>query len=401
MKSILIALLMAIILPKVRTLLGGCFCVLLLNSVAVAEIHRTDIRSVEAQMLSPVMGTTNNYSDLPAAQSAMIKMGANRALFSLSLKIPKSLCDKEDTGLYLGVIYDQDKVFLNGELIGITSDPDNVNFRKTAKPRLYLLPKQVLRCNQENIIKIDAKSVVGKRLGPLRDKILVGPWWELEIMADRLQEYLLFFKEIGFFILAITLVLFALFRKYSQSQRQLAFVSFAFWSGLMCVSLSGWVFTLINHPEFLYSLHAVLVCVMLVEFSRLLALYAKILILPKLSHIWSGSISFIAFYLLFSFLPSSMMVQIYRFILLGFIVFSTHLLFHGYFAKHFQKRRLQGLFLILVEFGVFTPVQIYRLILSQFQLSDSDLFWRVIWLRCLRWLRIHRGQKMKKKLIKC
>lgn len=342
-----------LLLPKDMAIWAGCFCILGLFVLPVnAEVITAEIISVKARMISPVVDSAKSYPDISSAQTAMLKQGANRAAFSLTVRIPKSLCYKDDTGLYLGVIYDQDKVFLNGELIGITADPDHVDFRKTAEPRLYLLPKRILKCDQDNIVDVDARSLVGKRLGPLGTRILLGPWWELEIMADHLREYLLFFREIGFLMLSVTLLLLVLFRKYSQNRRQIAFVSFAFWSGMMCVSLSGWAFSLINYPEFLYLFHAALVCVMLVEFNRLLALYAETVILPGLSHLWSGLVSLIFFCMFFMVIPPGNMVQVYRFILLGLIASSMYFLVRGYLLEYLRMHRVQAGLLMLVLIGV-------------------------------------------------
>ncbi|HAT72124.1 MAG TPA: hypothetical protein DCS63_04840 [Elusimicrobia bacterium] len=317
-----------------------------------SDVYRLTVGTVTAQELMPVKRDAGLYPSLPAAQAAVIKLAAQRAIFSFDFKLPESLCGREDVGIYMGVIYDQDRAFLNSELIGITADPEHVDIRKTGKARLYLLPKRLLKCGQANTIKIDVRSLVGKRLGPFGGDIRVGPWWELERPADLLQEYMLFFREIGLLILSVTFVLFGLFWKYSFNRRQMAFVSFAFWAGLMCVSLSGWLFSLIGYPALLYAVHAALVCTMLVELSRLIALYAERGIVTKLSHFWSGTLSFACFCVFFSYLPSVNMVQVYRFILLAFIMYAVGFLFYAHVHKYFRGKVAEGIFLWLVVIGV-------------------------------------------------
>lgn len=314
-------------------------------------VRPLDVRAVSATALTPP-GAPAAYHSLTEAESAMAKAGVRRAAFDFSFDLPPALCGREDTGVYLGVIYDQDRVYLNGELIGITADPEHVQYRKTAKPRLYLMPRRLLRCGQSNAMRVDARSLVGRRLGPFVSDIRIGPWWELETYADRLQEYLLFFREVGFLILAVTLMLFSLFWKYSLNRRQMAFVAFAFWAGLMCVSLSGWAFSLIPHPFFLYALHAALVCVMMTEFVRLLAMYADHEILPGLRHFWSGSLSFLFFCGLFAYLPSVQMALVYRVLLLVYIVVSFSLVQYTIVLNGYTGMRAEAFLLGLVIVGV-------------------------------------------------
>jgi len=338
----------------------GPICVILLTNLfsaqsvaANSEIYKPAISFVEARMLVPnTDDASKSYPNLQLAETAMVSKGAKRALFSFSVELTGEYCSRSDIGLYLGVINDQDKVFFNTELIGITADPDHVKFRKTSKPRLYLIPQKSIRCGEKNNIAIDAQSLIGRRIGPFGDEIAIGPWWELEIKMDRLQEYLLFFREIGILILSVTIVLLVLFSKYSQNELQMAFVSFSFWAGLMCISLSGWFFTVIGQPEFLYSFHAALVCVMMVAFIRVLSLYVSSSLFPKLSHWQNGPISLLGFGLLFIPLTSGTMVQIYKFILLGFMSVMLYILIRGDTIKSFKERTLQWFFLILIIFGV-------------------------------------------------
>ena len=337
---------------KILITFSVLLCQLLPGSEAVRQVYKPDISDVEVEILSPVSRGKQNYQGLSAAESAMVAKGVTKARFSFPIKIPVDLCSREDLGLFLGVIYDQDRVFFNGELIGITADPENVSLRKTAKPRLYLVPKKLRNCRGDNIVAVEAKSLVGRRLGPFGGNIMLGAWWELEQKADMMQEYLLLFREIGFLILAISLVLMALFEKYSQNQLQIAFVSFSFWAGLMCVSLSGWLFTFTNHPQILYQVHAVLVCVMLVEFIRMLALYTRTPYMSGLSHWWSGLGSAAVFYVLFLSTGWVALIPFYKLILLGFVSLAALLFVSGLARKSFAGSGLQRILLFMILIGV-------------------------------------------------
>lgn len=233
-------------------------------SARASELHEA-ITSVE---LSPGL----KYSAVSATKFPSLtdaqKFAATKNLSEVTLRIHLNLsqedCRYKVPALSLGYVYDQDIAFFNGQLIGLTGNPELSKRRLSLIPRVYPIASQIFNCPGANYLDLSLKRILGGWIGPFAGKIELGEFHELqqkasvtEAMGPLLQ------RDIGILLLAISVLLISLFSRYPDNHRQTAFVAFAFSAALLCLSLSGWYYRYFDFPEIIFRLHFVLISVAL------------------------------------------------------------------------------------------------------------------------------------------
>ncbi|MGE0632200.1 MAG: hypothetical protein AB7O96_07310, partial [Pseudobdellovibrionaceae bacterium] len=124
-----------------------CLVVFLSSVTAFASSLDESIKSVE---LSPGLNFSSaeskSFPTLTAAQAFANSNNLNEVTLRINLDMKSSKCSLSYPALSFGFIYDQDRALLNGQLIGSTGNPGLSKRRLSLIPRVYPLPKQVLKC---------------------------------------------------------------------------------------------------------------------------------------------------------------------------------------------------------------------------------------------------------------
>ena len=242
------------------------YLVVFLSSVtAFTSSLDESIKSVE---LSPGLNFSSaeskRFPTLTAAQAFANSNNLNEVTLRINLDMKPSNCSLSYPALSFGFIYDQDRALLNGQLIGSTGNPGLSKRRLSLIPRVYPLPKQVLKCPGLNQLDLSLKRILGGWIGPFAGSIEFGELHELQEKA-LLTEAAgpLFQNYIGILLLAISVLLISLFYRYPDNHKQTAFVAFSLSASLLCLSLSGWYYRYFDFPQIIFRFHFVFISVAL------------------------------------------------------------------------------------------------------------------------------------------
>jgi signal transduction histidine kinase len=302
-----------------------CIAIFLASTMALAGPLNESIKSVE---LSPGLrfssSDAKSFPTLTAAQAFANAKNLNEVTLRINLDMKPADCGLNFPALSFGFIYDQDRTLLNGQLIGSTGSPGLSKRRLSLIPRVYPLPKQVLKCPGMNQVDLSLKRILGGWIGPFAGSIELGELHELQEKA-LLTEAAgpLFQNYIGILLLAISVLLISLFYRYPDNHKQTAFVAFSLASSLLCLSLSGWYYRYFDFPEIVFRFHFVFISVALTTQTIFIAAYRDM----KWANAVSKRLAFLGAFALFtaeSFSVSSVgtLLNVYLFQLLVLITAS-------------------------------------------------------------------------------
>ena len=252
-----------------------CIATLLWSLSAHASPLDKSIKSVE---LSPgltfLSAQAKSFPTLTAAQAFANANNINEVTLRINLDMKSADCALQYPALSFGFIYDQDRAFLNGQLIGSTGNPGLSKRRLSLVPRVYPLPKQALVCPGLNRVDLSLKRILGGWIGPFAGSIELGELHELQEKALITEAAgPLFQNYIGILLLAISVLLISLFYRYPDNHKQTAFVAFSLAASLLCLSLSGWYYRYFDFPQIIFRFHFVFISVALTTQTLFIATY--------------------------------------------------------------------------------------------------------------------------------
>lgn len=276
----------------------SCIAIFLSSLAALASPLDHSIKSVE---LSPGLNFSSSdaksFPTLTAAQAFANANNLNEVTLRINMEMSPTDCGLQYPALSFGFIYDQDRALLNGQLIGSTGNPGLSNRRLSLIPRVYPLPKQVLKCPGLNRVDLSLKRILGGWIGPFAGSIELGELHELQEKA-LLTEAAgpLFQNYIGILLLAISVLLISLFYRYPDNHKQTAFVAFSLSASLLCLSLSGWYYRYFDFPQIIFRFHFVFISVALTTQTLFIATYRNM----KWANAVSKRLAFLGAFALFT-----------------------------------------------------------------------------------------------------
>lgn len=253
----------------------ACLVVFLTSAPAFAGSLDESITSVELSSgLTFSSAESKSFPTLTAAQAFANANNLNEVTLRINLEMASSNCSLNFPALSFGFIYDQDRALLNGQLIGSTGNPGLSKRRLSLIPRVYPLPKQVLKCPGKNQLDLSLKRILGGWIGPFAGSIQFGELHELQEKALITEATgPLFQNYIGILLLAISVLLISLFYRYPDNHKQTAFVAFSLSASLLCLSLSGWYYRYFDFPQIIFRFHFVFISVALTTQTIFIAAY--------------------------------------------------------------------------------------------------------------------------------
>ena len=253
----------------------ACLLVFLTSATAFASSLDESIKSVELSSgLTFSSAESRSFPTLAAAQAFANENNLNEVTLRINLDMASSNCSLNSPALSFGFIYDQDRALLNGQLIGSTGNPGLSKRRLSLIPRVYPLPKQVLKCPGMNQLDLSLKRILGGWIGPFAGSIEFGELHELQEKALITEATgPLFQNYIGILLLAISVLLISLFYRYPDNHKQTAFVAFSLSASLLCLSLSGWYYRYFDFPQIIFRFHFVFISVALTTQTIFIAAY--------------------------------------------------------------------------------------------------------------------------------
>lgn len=221
---------------------------------------------------TPLDGSTKvrgfDNQSFPSLLDAL-DFAAERGLKRAHLEVTFSgqgICGRSTQGLFLGRVYDSDKVYINHQLVGQTGSPDVDTLRLSQKQRLYRIPDDMIQCG-DNTMSLELARSIGRRIGPL-DSAIVGDFHELEGRKYRLEALSLVQRDLGILLIALASILFIIFRRAPDARKYMEASAMLLSFGAYGITLSGWPYELIPWPELVYKLNAALVVTALATFLR-------------------------------------------------------------------------------------------------------------------------------------
>ena len=231
-----------------------CLSVFIASATTLASPLDESIKSVElSRGLTFSTSDAKSFPTLTAAQAFANANNLNEVTLRINFDMKPSSCALNYPALSFGFIYDQDRALLNGQLIGSTGNPGLSMRRLSLIPRVYPLPKQVLKCPGLNQLDLSLKRILGGWIGPFAGSIEFGELHALQekaLVAEAAGP--LFQNYIGILLLAISILLVSLFYRYPDNHKQTAFVAFSLAASLLCLSLSGWYYRYFDFPQIIF-----------------------------------------------------------------------------------------------------------------------------------------------------
>ena len=178
---------------------------------------------------------------------------------------PQGFCQTKDLGIWLGKVYTSDIVHLNDTYIGQTGIT-NTKISLHNKFRAYYIPNGALRCGV-NTLSLKYNRMIGTILG-VGERIYIAPFAGIEQKKYIREAFSLFERDIGIILLALSFILFVIFRQSYTQKYQFEFSFFLFLCGFSAIILSGWIFQFRFSLPVFYIVNASIVNTLLAIFIR-------------------------------------------------------------------------------------------------------------------------------------
>lgn len=208
-----------------------------------------------------IQGKKLEFSSLKQLKSYFGSNKSDRLTIELPFYLSDIQCaEMPEPGIYLGRIYDSDVTTLNGNYIGSTGSTETKTFQTSIIERAYGIPRSLLKCNGQNVLRLDIKRLIPGRTGPLEDCFEINRIDEVTSKAE-FSEFIKVdsFKYFAFVFLALVPLFMTLFLGDPEGKIFRKFGAFLFMSGLLSLSLSGFFHTFAADTQVMFRVNATIV----------------------------------------------------------------------------------------------------------------------------------------------